>query len=162
FAGKDQVRQQAAMWQSMLMSAGLPQTRQIFIHGFITSGGQRMSKTLGNVVNPLQYVDKYGVDSLRNFLLRHIHPIADSDFTEARFEEAYTANLVNGIGNLVARVMKLSEEHIAAPVTLTEEDLSIEPAFFTLIEQYRFNEAMDLVWEHIGKGDTYITEHAPY
>ena len=162
FAGKDQVRQQAAMWQAMLMSAGLPPTRQIFIHGFITSGGARMSKTAGNTVDPFAYVEEYGTDALRYFLLRHIHPFEDSDFTKERFEEAYTANLVNGVGNLVARVMKLAEDNLSAPVTLTEEDTAIEPAFLKHIEEFRFNEAMDLVWEHIGKGDTYMTEHAPY
>jgi methionyl-tRNA synthetase len=162
FAGKDQVRQQAAMWQAMLMSAGLPPTAHIFIHGFVTSGGSKMSKSLGNVVNPMEYVERYGTDPLRYFLLRHIHPFEDSDFTKERFEEAYTANLVNGLGNLVARVMKLAEDNLSAPVTLTEEDLAIEPSFLKFIEGFRFNEAMDLVWEHIGKGDTYMTEHEPY
>lgn len=162
FAGKDQVRQQAAMWQAMLMSAGLPPTRQIFIHGFITSGGAKMSKSLGNTINPFEYVKQYGIDAVRYFLLRHIHPFEDSDFTKERFEESYTANLTNGLGNFAARIMKLAEDNLSAPVTLTDEDTALEPAFIKFIEGFRFNEAMDLVWEHIGKGDTYMTEHEPY
>lgn len=161
FAGKDQVRQQAAMWQAMLMSVGLPTTSQIFIHGFITSGGQKMSKSLGNTIDPLEYVDRYGTDAVRYVLLRHIHPFEDSDLTRERFEELYTANLVNGLGNLVARVMKLAEEHIE-PVALTAEDCAIEPAFTAHIERFAFNDAMDLVFEHVGKGDEYMTEHEPY
>ncbi len=162
FAGKDQVRQQAAMWQAMLMSAGLAPTGTIFIHGFITSGGQKMSKSLGNTIDPVEYCEKYGTDALRYFMLREIHPFEDSDFTQARFEESYTANLSNGLGNLVARVMKLAEDNFSAPITLTDEDTMLEPKFIELIEKFRFNEAMDLVWEHIGKGDLYMTEHEPY
>jgi len=162
FAGKDQVRQQAAMWQAMLLSAGLPPTGQIFIHGFVTSNGQKMSKSLGNTIDPVEYAEKYGVDAFRYFVLRHVHPSEDSDFTRERFEEAYIANLSNGLGNLVARVMKLAEDNFTAPVTLTEEDVAIEPAFIEHIEKFRFNEAMDLIWEHIGKGDAFMTEHEPY
>jgi methionyl-tRNA synthetase len=162
FAGKDNLRQQSAMFQAMLLSAGLPLSKQVFIHGFITSGGQKMSKSLGNVIDPLAIAEKYGVDALRYILLRHAHPFEDSDLTEASIHEYYTANLVNGLGNLVARVMKLAEEHLPVPVALALEDEHIEDAFLKLIEGYRFNEAMDLVFEHIGKGDAYMTEHAPY
>lgn len=161
FAGKDQVRQQAAMWQAMLMSVGEPTTTQIFIHGFITSGGQKMSKSLGNTIDPLEYIERYGTDAVRYVLLRHIHPFEDSDLTKERFEEVYTANLVNGLGNLVARVMKLAEDHIA-PVELTEEDTKVEAAFTDLVEHFAFNEAMDLIFAHVQKGDEYMTEHEPY
>lgn len=161
-AGKDNLRQQSAMWQAMLLSAGVPLSKQIFIHGFITSGGQKMSKSLGNVIDPIAVIDRYGVDALRYVLLRHMNPFEDSDLTEAHVHEHYTANLVNGLGNLVARVMKLAEEHLPHPVELTDEDEKIEDAFFQSVDAYRFNEAMDLVFEHVAKGDLYMTEKAPY
>src|SRR3989344_718766 len=94
-AGKDQIRQQAAMGQAMLISADLASTRQIAIHGFITVNGQKMSKSIGNVIDPLAIVDEYGIDALRYFLARHVHPFEDSDFTMEKFKEAYNANLAN-------------------------------------------------------------------
>jgi len=110
FAGKDNLRQQSAIWQAMLMSAGLPNSKQIFIHGFITVDGQKISKSLGNVVNPIELVRKYGTDPVRYFLLSKIHPFEDSDFTIEKFEDAHNSDLANGLGNLVARVAKLCEE----------------------------------------------------
>ena len=125
FAGKDQVRQQAVMWQAMLLSVGLPPSKQIVIHGFIQSGGQKMSKSLGNVIDPLALVQEYarlpspageanggqGTDALRWYLARHVHPFEDSDFTVEKFKEAYNADLANGIGNLTSRIMKMAADH---------------------------------------------------
>ncbi len=162
FAGKDNLRQQSSMWQAMLLSAGLPLSRQIFIHGFLTSGGQKMSKSLGNVIDPVALMNRYGVDALRYVLLRHANPFEDSDLTEAAIHEYYNAHLVNGLGNLVARIMTLAEGHLPQPVSLTKEDEKIESAFYEKIEAYKFNEAMDLIFLHIAKGDAYMTEQAPY
>lgn len=159
-AGKDQVRFQSLMWQAMLMSANVKNTDQVFYHGFINSGGQKMSKSLGNVISPYELVEKYGTDATRYLLLRHVHPTEDSDVTWDRLDEWHTANLVNGLGNLVARVMKLAEEHLPTPVALG--DVAVEPAFLEKLESFSFNEAMDLVWGHIAKGDEYMTEHEPY
>jgi len=83
-AGKDNLRQQSAMWQAMLMSASLPNSKQIFIHGFVTANGQKMSKSLGNVINPIELVDKYGIDAVRYFLLRELPPAEDGDFSYSR------------------------------------------------------------------------------
>ena len=74
-AGKDNLRQQTAMWQAMLMSANLPNSKQILIHGFINADGQKMSKSLGNVINPFELVEKYGTDPVRYFLLREMSPL---------------------------------------------------------------------------------------
>lgn len=161
-AGKDNLRQQASMWQAMLLSAGLPFSRNIFIHGFITSGGQKMSKSLGNVINPLELVKIYGVDAVRYILLRHVSHVEDSDLTLDGIREYYTAHLANGLGNFVARVMKLAQEHLLTPIELRPEDMSLEPVFMEKIEQFRFNEAMDSIFEHVGRGDAYMTEQAPY
>src|SRR3990167_8180526 len=105
FAGKDNLRQQSAMWQAMLFSAGLPNSKQIYIEGFITSGGEKMSKSLGNVIDPFLMVEKYGTDAVRYSLARHIHPFEDSDVTEENIREAYNTHLANGLGNLVSRIM---------------------------------------------------------
>jgi methionyl-tRNA synthetase len=161
-AGKDQVRFQSLMWQAMLFSAGIKNTDQVFYHGFINSGGQKMSKSLGNVISPYELVDKYGTEATRYLLLRHVHPVEDSDVTWERLNEWYTANLVNGLGNLVARVMKLAETHLDAPVSLTEDDTRVETVFTDLIETFQFQQAMDLIFEHVSKGDEYMTSEEPY
>jgi len=161
FAGKDNLRQQSAMWQAMLMSAGLEPSRQIFIHGFITSGGQKMSKSLGNVINPIDVVDQYGTEALRYFLLRHIHPSEDSDFTMERFHECYTANLVNGVGNLVSRVMKLAETHLDEPIAKPSK-VDCPKEYKEAMKEYDFNAAMDLIWRHIGAADQRMTDEAPF
>lgn len=161
-AGKDQVRFQSLMWQAMLMSAGIKNTDQIFYHGFITSGGQKMSKSLGNVISPYDLVKKYGTDATRYLLLRHVHPVEDSDVTWERLDEWYTANLVNGLGNLVARVMQLAQTHLKQPAEVGEADLVLEPSFVALVDEFKFNEAFDLIFEHVAKGDAYMTEEEPY
>jgi methionyl-tRNA synthetase len=160
-AGKDQVRFQSLMWQAMLLSAGIKNTDHIFYHGFINSGGQKMSKSVGNVISPFELVKKYGTDATRYILLRHINPMEDSDVTWERLDEWYTANLTNGLGNLVARVMTLAEAY-PSPIQFTAEDMMIESSFTDKIEQFHFNEAIDLIWEYVGKGDAYMTEHIPY
>jgi methionyl-tRNA synthetase len=162
FAGKDNLRQQSAMWQAMLFSAGIEPSKQIFIHGFITSGWAKMSKSLGNVIDPITVIDAYGTDALRYFLARHVHPSEDSDFTMDRFHDVYNANLANGIGNLVARVMKMATTHLPGPVTLTDEDKRFEGAIGLEIDRYEFSRAMDLIFEHVGKGDAYVQETQPF
>jgi methionyl-tRNA synthetase len=173
-AGKDNLRQQSAMWQAMLMSAGLPNSKQILIHGFINSGGHKMSKSLGNVIDPFVVLDdlqKLGLtpiqatDALRYFLLREISTFEDSDFTWERFKESYTANLVNGIGNLTSRVMKMA---ISAEIELNIADLDSQPVheadkdYRDLLERYELQKCADLVWEHIAWCDRFIQEHEPF
>lgn len=159
-AGKDQVRMQSIMWQAMLMSAKVPPTQHIFYHGFVTSGGQKMSKSLGNVLDPFDYAEEFGIDAVRYFFLRHIHPFEDSDFTRERFIEAYNAGLANGLGNLASRVMKMAEEHLAEPVTVPEwEDFT---EYFALLDAFRFNEACEFVWREIAECDALIQETQPF
>ncbi|KKU65037.1 MAG: methionyl-tRNA synthetase, methionyl-tRNA synthetase [Candidatus Amesbacteria bacterium GW2011_GWC1_47_15] len=96
-AGLDNLRQQSAIWQAMLMSAGLPNTKQIFIHGFMTVNGQKISKSLGTSIDPIAMADKYGTDAVRYFLLAKVHPYDGSDFSYDKFEEAYNSDLANGL-----------------------------------------------------------------
>ncbi|MBI4088290.1 methionine--tRNA ligase [Candidatus Kaiserbacteria bacterium] len=160
-AGKDQVRFQSIMWQAMLMSAGLPVTKHVFYHGFITSGGQKMSKSLGNVIDPLAIVDEYGADALRYFLARHVHPFDDSDFTMERFKDAYNADLANGLGNLAARVMTMSAKYMSNPVDVpgaTESD----PEVGMRMEHFEFNQALERTLERIGHNDALIALKKPF
>lgn len=159
-AGKDNLRQQTAMWQAMLMAAGLPNTGQLYIEGFINSGGQKMSKSLGNVIDPIGITDKYGVDALRYYLLRHMHPTDDSDMTMEKFHEAYTANLVNGLGNLANRILKMAETHLNVAPELPAEAISEE--WFNLISEFQFQEALDQIWRLVGDLDQKITEEEPF
>jgi methionyl-tRNA synthetase len=160
FAGKDNLRQQSAMWQAMLMSAGLPPSKQIFIHGFITANGEKMSKSLGNVIDPIAEVQKYGTDAVRYFLLRHIHPFEDSDYSRERFVEAYNGNLANGLGNLVARTMRLAEDNLDTPVTL--QPFSYSQEYQNSINAFEFNRAMDYIWDRIQKLDQRIQSEEPF
>ncbi len=161
FAGKDNLRAQSAMWQAMLMSAGLPHSRQIVIHGHILSNGQKMSKSIGNVANPLDIIDEYGTDALRYFLTRELSSVEDGDYTPERFKEAYNANLVNGLGNLVSRIMKMAETNLDSPVQIPEPK-SFDDEFTKALDEFRFDNAMDFVWKRIGELDAKIQETQPF
>lgn len=161
-AGKDQVRFQSIMWQAMLMSAGLPTTQHVVYHGFITSGGQKMSKSLGNVINPLDVVAEYGTDALRLFLAKHIHPFEDSDITMEKFKEAYNADLANGLGNQVSRIMKLAVTHLPGPVAIPAEMRTLQAPYEAHLRAFDYKGACELIWEHISKVDAYIQDKKPF
>ncbi len=168
-AGKDNLRQQSAMWQAMLISAGLPTSRQILIHGFINFGGQKMSKSLGNVVEPFAIVEKYGTDALRFWLAHDLNPFEDGDFTWERFKESYNANLTNGLGNFAARVLTLGERLNDGNFKSGEIDPEIDKFIgetkkkvAAKMEDYAFNEALAAVWELISFGDRYVNEKKPW
>lgn len=109
-AGKDNLRQQSAMWQAMLLAADLPNSKKILINGFISVAGQKMSKSLGNVISPGEMVACYGIDGTR-YLLMHLGPFgSDMDVTWEKLDAVYTADLSNGLGNLCSRVAKLCEK----------------------------------------------------
>ncbi|MEK7066512.1 MAG: methionine--tRNA ligase [Patescibacteria group bacterium] len=163
FAGKDNLRQQSAMWQAMLISAGLPPSKQIMIHGFITgTGGQKMSKSLGNVINPFEMAEKYGTDALRYFLLHEVTPFEDSPFTEERMRESYNAKLANGLGNLTSRVMRMSENYLPAGVDISKIEYSEDSWYGSFIDKYEFNKAMDLIWKRISDADLFIQTNKPF
>ena len=157
-AGKDQIRFQSIVWQAMLKSAELKATDSIFYHGFINSDGKKMSKSLGNVIGPHELIERYGTDASRYLLLRHVHPTDDSDVTFEKLDEWYTANLVNGLGNLTARIMKMAETHLDGPVA-TKDISTIDT---DALNHFEFQRVMDGIWAGIGAMDEYIAENEPF
>lgn len=119
--GKDILRFHAMLWPAMLLSAGLPLPKKVCVHGFITSGGQKMSKSLGNIIDPFAVIEKYGVDPVRYFLLKEISTTEDGDFSYERFEEVYKSDLQNGLGNLVARVLAMIEKYFDGKIPAFDE-----------------------------------------
>ena len=189
--GKDNLRQQTAMWQSMLMSAGLPTSKQVLVFGFITADGQKMSKSLGNVINPYDLVAKYGVDATRYFLLREIKPFTDSDFSFEKLETLYNAELANGIGNLAARVSNLLEKNqietnlsfrLFTSVIPSEVEGSLKDGeidfkgflsdarndkqlfkdFIAKMDEYAFDEAIGVLIKKAADNDVFLAEKKPW
>jgi methionyl-tRNA synthetase len=160
FAGKDNLRQQSAMWQAMLMAAHLLPSYQIVIHGFITSGGQKMSKSLGNTINPYDIVAEYDIDALRYYIAREISPFEDSDFTMERFKTTYNAALANGLGNLVSRIMKMAETNLDSAIEISENTLPEN--FQNHLDVYEISKAADIIWKEIADMDLTIQQTQPF
>jgi len=160
-AGKDQIRFQSIMWQAMLKSAGIRGTDRVFYHGFITSDGHKMSKSIGNVISPFDIVERYGTDATRYMLLRHVHPVDDSDITWEKMDEWYTAHLVNGLGNLASRIMKMAETHLEKPIEKLEAG-ALPKEYTEALDCYAFNEALDYVWKRFNDLDEKITDTEPF
>jgi methionyl-tRNA synthetase len=120
--GKDILRFHAAIWPGMLLSAGLSLPKRILTHGFITSGGQKMSKTIGNVVDPFLMVEKYGAEAVRYYLLRETSSFDDGDFTEEKLKTAYNSALANGLGNFVSRTSKMILQYFDGELARPSDD----------------------------------------
>ncbi len=163
--GKDILRFHAAIWPAMLLSAKLPLPKQLFVHGFITSGGKKMSKTLGNVIDPNELIAEYGGEAVRFFLARHISPFEDGDITLESFKEAYNADLANGIGNLTSRIMKMAQDHLHDTNIRMEEtnDTNKIPSdFLKAFDDYDVQGATTIVSKAMSTLDTRIQETAPF
>jgi methionyl-tRNA synthetase len=162
--GKDILRFHAAIWPGMLLSAGLPLPKRLYVHGFITIEGEKMSKSVGNVIDPVVLAKKYGTDPLRYYLIREIPSNGDGDFSESKFVKLYNSDLANGVGNFAARVLTLAEK--SGPLKKDALDSSVEAAIEKArkdaaahIEDFRLHEAIAAIWTLIGFGDEYVNRH---
>ena len=165
--GKDNLKFHALYWSAMLMSADLPLPKTIYVHGFITSGGLKMSKTIGNIVDPFEMLEKYGADALRYYLLREIPAYEDGDFTEERFKERYNGELANGLGNFCARVLTLAERDTnirmhTNDTNITNKIKKTKKQIDQKLEEFKFNEALAAIWELISFGDNYVNQTTPW
>jgi methionyl-tRNA synthetase len=161
YAGQDNLRQQSAMWQAILMAADLPTSHQIHINGFIMgSDGRKMSKSLGNGVNPIDLLNHYGSEALRYYLLHYVHPYDGSPVGYESIHQRYTADLVNGIGNLTSRLMNLCEKNLDACPELPEASLSEE--WITNFEHFRSDLACGVVMRAVAELDLAITTTEPF
>ena len=160
--GKDIVKFHAIYWPTMLLSANLDLPKTIFVHGFINVAGQKMSKSLGNVVDPFELVNKYGVDAVRYFLLREIPSAEDGDFTYEKFETRYNSDLAGGIGNLVARTLGIAKglqiKRAEASEATNQKIKETKAKYKAAIDNFKFNEALIAIWELIGYCDKYIND----
>ncbi|MDE2020118.1 MAG: methionine--tRNA ligase [Patescibacteria group bacterium] len=164
---KDITRFHAVIWPAMLMSAGLPLPGQILAHGFFTINGTKISKSLGNAIDPLEIANKYGNDALRYFLLREIPFGEDGDFSEEKMKERYNGDLANGLGNFAARVLTLAEKEEFVMENgewrmeneFQEQIDKMKKTVYAKVNQFRFHEALAAVWEAIAFGDKYVNEN---
>lgn len=158
--GKGITRFHAIYWPAFLLSAKLPLPKSLFIHGYFTVDGQKMSKTLGNVIDPIDLINKYGSDALRYYFLSQIPPTSDGDFSEEKLKTAYNADLANGIGNLVARVAKLAEK--VSLIFSTEQTAKFSNEINVYLKEYRFNDALFNIWGRIKILDQEINQDEPW
>ena len=158
--GKGIIRFHAVYWPAFLLSAKLSLPKSIFVHGYFTVNGQKMSKSLGNVIDPVELIEKYGTDALRYYFLAKFSPFSDGDFSEEKFKEVYNADLANGLGNLVARIAKLCEIY-KVPVGKNEV-CELYPEVKDRLEAFRFDEALGYLWEKISYLDKYLDKKKPW
>lgn len=159
FAGKDQVRFQSLMWQAMLMSADISTTKSVFYHGFITSGGHKMSKSLGNVINPITIIKEYSIDALRYYLAREVAQFEDFDVIMDKFKESYNANLANGLGNLVSRVLKMA---VSYKVEIPEKVKFLKYPKNEFLDNFEIQKAANAIWVWISELDGFIETEQPF
>ena len=160
--GKDILRFHAAIWPGILLGLGLPLPKTLYVHSFVTSNGQKMSKTLGNVVDPLQIIDEYGLDAFRYFFLKYGPSIDDSDFTWERFETVYNTELANELGNALSRVVAMINKYqdgIIGDIPKAGHD---NGRYTQAIAECRLDNALGEVWEQVRGLNQYIDEEKPW
>ena len=160
FVGKDILRFHAIIWPAMLIGLGLSLPQTIVSHGMILADGQKMSKSVGNVVDPMSVIEKHGLDAFRYFFLRHIDTFNDSDFTWAKFEDSYNNELANDLGNLVQRLATLASKNDIRSIGEIKPLFSKE--YCELMNKFEFAKAFDCVWEKIQALNKSIDEEKPW
>lgn len=171
--GKGVIRFHAIYWPAMLLSAGVPLPTTLFVHGYINVDGAKMSKSIGNVVDPVQLVEQYGVDAVRYYFLRAVSPTGDANFRFEHFEARYRADLANDLGNLLNRTVSMIGRYrggsIPEPGSRSDLDRAVERLASRIpetvreaVESYDPQSALDAVWELVGRANKYVEEAAPW
>lgn len=157
--GKDILRFHAIIWPAMLLGLGLELPKTILSHGFVLSNGQKISKSLGNVIDPIEVLDRHGLDAFRYFFSRHIDTFADSDFSWEKFDNAYNNELANDYGNLVQRLSTLCHKNQISAVKFTAKK---DPIYTNLMENFEFSKAIDYAWNKIQNVNKRIDDTKPW
>lgn len=161
--GKGITRFHAIYWPAFLLSAGLDLPKALLIHGYFTVNGQKMSKTLGNVVDPVEMIKKYGADALRYYLLAKFSPFTDGDFSEEKLKIVYNGDLANGLGNLTSRIAKLAENSGFEFQYYDSNHGTVDKEVLVQIEKYRFDEAIKTIFEnYVSSLDKEINKVEPW
>lgn len=166
--GKDIMKFHAIYWPAMLKSAGLTLPKKLYIHGFITSEGKKMSKSLGNVVDPIEFAKAYGVDALRYYLLSQVPTQDDGDFSKERFFENYEAHLANNVGNLVSRVVAMVEKYFGGQTQASAEVISIAEVkqlfsdYKDAFEKYDIKLASEKVMQVAEYANKFVEDRKPW
>lgn len=165
--GKGVLRFHSVYWLGILLSAKIPLPKAILVHGYVTIGGEKISKSLGNVIDPVKLVNKYGTDPVRYFLLRESSPFEDLDFTFEKFEKRYNSDLALGLGNFLSRVIKLAKKLNVRKGILNDQKLKdftnqIDKNWKNSLSEFKFNESLKTIWNLISFGDKYIQREKPW
>jgi methionyl-tRNA synthetase len=171
--GKGVIRFHAVYWPAMLLSAGGRPPSTVFVHGYISVGGQKMSKSLGNVVDVYDLVEKYGAEAVRYFLLREVPATADADFTYEKFEARYNSDLANDLGNLLNRAVSMVHRYRGGTVPAPGASDALDTELRTIAEGiparvetalagYDPQEALDAIWELVKRANQYVEQNQPW
>lgn len=160
--GKDIIRFHAAIWPAMLMGLGVNLPKTLYVHGFITVEGEKMSKSIGNVIAPKDVVKKYGIDPFRYYFLRHIPSYNDGDFSWETFERAYNNELANELGNAVQRTAAMIQKYQDGVIGNIPEAEHDSAPVAEALNECRFDRALDHIWDQVRGLNQYIDEEKPW
>lgn len=158
--GKDIMKFHCIIWPALLLAIGEPLPKKIFAHGYFTVDGKKMSKTLGNVVDPVEVAEEYGPDALRYFILRDIPFGNDGDFSQERLQERYNSDLANGLGNLVSRTLNMIEKFY--PTFVGSDQINNDVDIDMHLENLAFDKALESIWQTIAQADELIEQKKPW
>lgn len=172
--GKEILWFHAIIWPALLMSAGLPLPKQIFGHGWLTKGGKKLSKTTGNVIDPNELIDEFGIDAVRYFFMREYTFGSDGDFTRAAFINRINGDLANDLGNLLNRTLSLIKQNFGDTIPKPQDEpeghdselidtaLGILSQAEPYINEMAFSNALEVIWELVRRANKYLDESAPW
>jgi len=160
--GKDILRFHAGIWPAMLLGLGLALPKRLLVHGFVNIGGAKISKSVGNVIDPNEIIDNYGLDAFRYFFSRHIPTLDDGDFTWEKLENAYNNELGNDLGNLIQRVASMINKYQAGVIGEAQQSEHDMTNYHNAMDSLEFNKAIDEVWSMVRSLNQYIENVKPW